>query len=893
MATILDSLVGSCAKKLQDIITEEVILILGVKEDLKQLQRAVNQIHCFLDAEQRSTEESAVSSWLSELKDAMYEADDIFDLARLEGNKLLMDYASSSRTSAACTRFLLCSCLPNIQRCHEIATRIRKFNTELEKILRLGERFLRLQNMLPKVEVSAVRRKKTCELLEPNLVGKEASLSCTRLLELILSQKENKEYKVGIVGTGGVGKTTLAQKIYNDHKIKGNFSKRAWVCVSQVYNEVAILKEVLRNIEISRALEDKIFFLVLDDVWQYEVWTDVLRTPLNTAAIGIVLVTTRNDTVARAIGVDKMHRVELMSVDVGWELLWKSMNISKESDVQNLRGIGMQIVHLCGGLPLAIKVTASVLATKEKSENEWRKVLNRSAWGALYLSYDELPRCLKQCFLYCALYPEDFIMHRDDLIRYWVTEGFVQEQEEQLVEDTVRNIFDYARCKMHDLLRQLAQHLSQDESFCGEPWSLEAKSLARPWRVSIVTDKDVLMPPKMDKATGIPYLPESVGSLINLQVLSLQGCHALHSLPTTVTRLCNLRRLGIFGTPINRVPKGIGGLKFLNDLEGFIVGDGSDNSSRMQDGWNLEELGPLLQLRQLEVNKLERAVPCTAGPFLIDKKYLKVLELSCTQCIDKPYAERDINNIEKMFEWLIPPHVLEDLVIERFFGWRYPTWLSTTHLSSLKYLNLIHCKSWVHLPPVGKLPHLKYLRIVGATTVNKIGPEFVGCSIGSPGSADAVAFPNLEHLIIDDMPNLEEWSIVEEDAASWQNGKALVPMLQLLPQLQKLDILAYATSLKSLQLRKAACLKEVENLPFLSDLLLITGCGRLERVFNIPQMQQQQQQQQQQEMTEQSSRCWQQQEMQVPSYLSRCSQDVLETHVHSLQKYLAATGTTK
>lgn len=251
MATILDSLVGSCAKKLQDIITEEVILILGVKEDLKQLQQTVNQIHCFLDdAEQRSTEESAVSSWLSELKDAMYEADYIFDLARLEGNKLLMDYASSSRTSAACTRFLLSSCLPNIQRRHEIATRIRKFNTELEKILRLGERFLRLQNMLPKVEVSAVRRKKTCELLEPNLVGKEASLACTRLLELILSQKENKEYKVGIVGTGGVRKTTLAQKICNDHKIKGNFSKRAWVCVSQVYNEVAILKEVLRNIEV-------------------------------------------------------------------------------------------------------------------------------------------------------------------------------------------------------------------------------------------------------------------------------------------------------------------------------------------------------------------------------------------------------------------------------------------------------------------------------------------------------------------------------------------------------------------------------------------------------------------------------------------------------------------
>jgi alkyl hydroperoxide reductase subunit AhpC len=60
---------------------------------------------------------------------------------------------------------------------------------------------------------------------------------------------------------------------------------------------------------------------VLDDMWKHEAWTNLLRTPLNAASTTITMVTTRNDTVARAIGVEDVHRVELMSDDVGWELL--------------------------------------------------------------------------------------------------------------------------------------------------------------------------------------------------------------------------------------------------------------------------------------------------------------------------------------------------------------------------------------------------------------------------------------------------------------------------------------------------------------------------------------------------------------------------------------------
>ncbi|KAF7051368.1 hypothetical protein CFC21_059606 [Triticum aestivum] len=812
------------------------------------------------------------------------------DLVRIEGGKLLAEHNSSSTKATECGGISFFTCIPSCKKRHDIAIKIRDFNGELEKISELGAKFLKLQSMQHKAEAPLVKQMRTCHLVEPNLVGKETLHACTRLVELVLGQKKKKAYKVGITGTGGVGKTTLAQKIYNDQKIKGAFSNQAWICVSQEYSEVALLKEVLRNFgvheeqgetvgelssKLAEAIRGKSFFLVLDDVWQPQVWTNLLRVPLHAAATGVILVTTRHDTVAHVIGVEDVHRVELMALDVGWELLWKSMNINQENDVQNLRHIGLEIVRKCGGLPLAIKVTASVLATKAKTQNEWRKIMERSAWsmgnlptelnGALYLSYDDLPRHLKQCFLYLILYPEDQYMYRDDLIRLWIAEGFVEEHKEQLLEDTAeeyyyeliyRNLlqpdplrFDRSMCKMHDLLRQIAQHFSRDENYCGDPQSLQVTTLSRLRRVSVVTDKDSLMLPNVDNEkirartllihstkklrventvfkrlpcirvldltgspiksipdcvgslihlrlldldeTAISCLPESIGSLINLQILNLQRCKALHSLPSSITQLCNLRRLGLGGTPINQVPKGIGKLEFLNDLEGFPIGGTSDGANT-QDGWKLEELGHLWQLRQLDMIKLERASPSTTdSPFLRDKKYLKFLTLCCTQRKEEPNSQ-DISNIEDIFEQLIPPHNLEKLVIDEFFGRGYPTWLGTSiHLSSTTYLNLTNCKHCVHLPPLGQLASLKYLKIAGATAVTKIGPEFVGCGEGNP------AFPKLEYLVFKEMPNWSEWSFVEEEeeeedavAAATEGGETETsPPMRLLPCLKRLELL--------------------------------------------------------------------------------------------------------
>jgi len=238
--------------------------------------------------------------------------------------------------------------------------------------------------------------------------------------------------------------------VFNDKSVKTHFDLKIWVCVSDDFSMMKILKSIIESTtgknpdlsslesmqrKVQEILQYKRYLLVLDDVWSedQEKWNKFKSLLQHVKKGASILVTTRLDIVASIMGTYHAHHLVGLSDDDIWSLFKQQAFVSNNEEQGKLVAIGKKLVRKCVGSPLAAKVLGSSLRFTS-DEHQWISVLESEFWNltevdpimsTLRLSYFNLKFSLRPCFTFCAIFPKDFEMVKENLIQLWMANGLV------------------------------------------------------------------------------------------------------------------------------------------------------------------------------------------------------------------------------------------------------------------------------------------------------------------------------------------------------------------------------------------------------------------------------------------------------------------------------------
>ncbi|XP_062093323.1 putative disease resistance protein RGA3 [Humulus lupulus] len=504
-------------------LNEEVRLVKDVDEDVQQLKTNLEALHAVLeDAERRQFADQSVRKWMDRLKDVSFDMDNVLDEWSTAILKLKIDqkqqgeHASSSRTSI---NEKVCLSIPSPFSCfkskvnritlrHDIAHKIKDLNKKLDRIAGEKDRF---QLSTTTLEQPMERPRTTSFVIETDVFGRDNDkdiLVSKLLAENSCTHQDQNFNIIPIIGMGGMGKTTLAQLVYNDEKVKAHFNLRIWVCVSEPFEEIKIAKAIVESIKGSasninelenllqymrKCIEGKRYLLILDDVWteDRQKW-ELLRIPLKCGGVGSrILVTTRKKevVVVMEVAAESVITLEELSEEHCWSIFKKLAFFERnEDECRVLEEIGQKIARKAKGSPLVAKILGSLMCFK-KTKIQWEDVLSSELWQSkdfkniftpLFLSYNDLSAKEKRCFSYCSIFPKDYEFSRDLLVEMWMSQSFVgcgnnSKKEghdcfetlvmrsffQDFIEDNLDGVI--TRCKMHDIVHDFAQFLTSDE----------------------------------------------------------------------------------------------------------------------------------------------------------------------------------------------------------------------------------------------------------------------------------------------------------------------------------------------------------------------------------------------------------------------------------------------
>uniref|UniRef100_A0A0E0BTE1 AAA+ ATPase domain-containing protein n=1 Tax=Oryza glumipatula TaxID=40148 RepID=A0A0E0BTE1_9ORYZ len=499
--------------KLGELLVGEYKLQKGVKGEIEELEKELKGMTAALHKVAETPVDQLdqqVKIWASEVRELSYDIEDAIDTFMLK-----------CKGHEPATSFKKVTNLFNkFKTNHQIHGVMKDIMDQVKKVSERRDRYIVDDNAARPTVVDVDSRLEAMYRKATELIGisKPKNELTKQLLEYDGSSSQQSNI-ISIVGFGGLGKTTLANSLFQE--LKAKFDSYCFVSVSLNPDINKILKNILLQLDEkmyshidetweTKQLIDKIrdflnnrrFLCVIDDVWKKSAW-DTIKLAVQDAKLGSkIIVTTRNKVVAEHAG-GGVYEMKPLSDDDSRQLFCKRIFDSNDDCPADLCGVTEKILKKCGGVPLAIITTACLLASKPRNSEEWDKVNKSISLGLennldvdkmrkiLSLSYNDLPFHLKTCLLSLSKYPEDELIRKDVLIWGWLAEGFItdetrpvgtslQEIGESYFNELINrsliqpmsedNFWDeddgkVHACKVHDMVLELINQLSVEEDF--------------------------------------------------------------------------------------------------------------------------------------------------------------------------------------------------------------------------------------------------------------------------------------------------------------------------------------------------------------------------------------------------------------------------------------------
>ncbi|CAM0951008.1 unnamed protein product [Alopecurus aequalis] len=716
--------VSQVARKIGEIVGAahgEVKLCCNFSGDLESIKDTLVYLEDLLkNAEKNSfgSDRANLRHWLAQIKALAFDIEDIVD--EYYSSKEQFEESSSYAKKGSLFCSLSNPILSKVSMVHKMKSKRELLQTRQH----LPTQYHFISHINSVVDFD---EKQTTSYRNSDITIFGRDIDVENLMHMIMHKSVHEISIISIVGPVGLGKTILAQLVFNDARTKA-FRFRIWVHVSMgnvILEKIGrdIVSQTTERIEgnmqlqsiknaVQTVLNKYSCLIVLDSLWGKDEEVHELKQMLLTGrqTESKIIVTTHSNKVANLVATSPPYNLSRVSED-------DCLNIFSQRAMTGhgdplFREYGDEIVRRCDGTPLVANFLGSVVNAQRQRREIWQAAKDKEMWKieedypedkisplfpSFKIVYYNMPHELRLCFVYCSIFPKGSLIGKKKLIQQWIALDMIESRHGTLPLDvTAEKYIDELKAIYFLQVvegRQITAEIANasEEMLCMHNL---AHDLARS-----VASEDILVILDAENERNNRYCDYRYAQLKQLRYLDASTL-SITTLPPQISSFNKLQTLDLSETELMELPS------FLSNLKGL-------NYLNLQGCLKLQELNSLDLLHDLHYLNLSSCPEVRSFPESIEN-LTKLRFLNLSHCSKLPTLP------DRLLQSFASLCSLVDLNLSGFEFQMLPGFFG--NICSLQYLNLSKCSKLEELPQsFSQLAYLKALNLSSCPDLKILG----------------------------------------------------------------------------------------------------------------------------------------------------------------------------